>query len=66
MYDKCYTLLRVLCGLVAGAFYLHDEGYMGHQGNKQHWRGVVWLKDMQDGHFAVDEYRIEDIMAGRW
>ncbi|GAA4647912.1 hypothetical protein GCM10023116_01740 [Kistimonas scapharcae] len=66
MYDKVYTLNRVLCGIVAGAFYLHDEEYMGHQGNRQHWRGICMLKDAEDGHFAVDEYRIEDIMEGRW
>lgn len=35
-------------GLVAGAFYLHDEGYKGYQGNK-HWRGVIMLHETQDG-----------------
>lgn len=35
-------------GLVAGAFYQHDEGYKGYQGNK-HWRGVVVLHETQNG-----------------
>lgn len=35
-------------GIIAGACYLHDEGYKGAQGNK-HWRGVVVLHDVQDG-----------------
>jgi len=35
-------------GLVAGAFYLHDEGYKGYQGNK-HWRGVIVLHEVQNG-----------------
>jgi hypothetical protein len=35
-------------GLVAGAFYQHDEGYKGPQGNK-HWRGVVVLHEVRDG-----------------
>lgn len=37
-------------GIVAGACYLHDESYKGHQGNK-HWRGVVMLHDVKDGSF---------------
>ena len=35
-------------GIIAGAFYQHDEGYKGYQGNK-HWRGVVVLHESQDG-----------------
>jgi len=34
--------------IVAGAFYQHDEGYKGYQGNK-HWRGVVVLHEAADG-----------------
>lgn len=37
-------------GIVAGACYLHDEGYKGYQGN-HHWRGVVMLHDVKDGTF---------------
>lgn len=35
-------------GIVAGAFYQHEEGYKGFQGNK-HWRGVVVLHEAEDG-----------------
>lgn len=35
-------------GIIAGAFYQHDEGYKGYQGNK-HWRGVVVLHEVKDG-----------------
>lgn len=37
-------------GIVAGAFYQHDEGYKGYQGNK-HWRGVVVGHEVQNGWF---------------
>jgi hypothetical protein len=35
-------------GIVAGACYLHDEGYKGPQGNA-HWRGVIVLHEVADG-----------------
>lgn len=35
-------------GIIAGACYLHDEGYKGLQGNK-HWRGIVVLHDVRNG-----------------
>jgi hypothetical protein len=35
-------------GIVAGACYLHEENYMGPQGNK-HWRGIVMAHDVKDG-----------------
>ena len=38
-------------GLVAGAFYMHNEGYMGSQGNKSHWRGVVMKNQVQNGQY---------------
>ncbi len=38
-------------GLVAGAFYMHDEGYMGSQGNKSHWRGVVMKNQVENGKY---------------
>jgi hypothetical protein len=36
--------------IIAGSCYLHDEDYMGHQGNK-HWRGVLMLHEVSDGHY---------------
>lgn len=38
-------------GIIAGAFYQHDEDYKGYQGNA-HWRGVVMLNDVRDGVFS--------------
>jgi hypothetical protein len=37
-------------GLVAGAFYMHDEDYMSFQGN-HHWRGVVMKNEVADGEY---------------
>lgn len=37
-------------GIIAGACYLHDETYKGHQGN-HHWRGIIVLHDVCDGTF---------------
>jgi hypothetical protein len=39
-----------LTAIIAGSAYLHDEEYMGIQGNK-HWRGVVMLHELQNGSF---------------
>lgn len=38
-------------GLVAGAFYLHDEGYKGFQGNA-HWRGIVVCHEVINGSYS--------------
>ena len=39
-----------ITGIFAGACYLHDEDYLGPQGNV-HWRGVWMLNDVNDGEF---------------
>jgi hypothetical protein len=39
-----------LTAIIAGSCYLHDEPYMGPQGNK-HWRGVYMLHEVNDGAF---------------
>ena len=41
---------RRILGLVAGAFYQHDEEYMGPQGNN-HWRGLVYKHEVRDGEY---------------
>lgn len=38
-------------GLVAGAFYMHEEKYMGTQGDKSHWRGVVMKHQVKEGAY---------------
>lgn len=42
---------KKMWGLVAGSFYLHDEGYKGPQGN-DHWRGLVLKHNVQDGDYS--------------
>jgi len=37
-------------GIVAGAFYLHQEGYKGHQGN-HHWRGFIVKHNVSEGSY---------------
>ena len=37
-------------GLVAGAFYLHDEDYKGPQGNA-HWRGLIVCYQVENGSY---------------
>lgn len=39
-----------LTSIIAGSCYLHDEDYLGPQGNK-HWRGIVVLHEVDDGEF---------------
>jgi hypothetical protein len=36
--------------IIAGAYYEHDEGYKGYQGN-HHWRGIVVQHNVKDGSF---------------
>lgn len=43
----------LLTSIIAGSFYLHDEDYMGQQGNK-HWRGALMLHNCQDGQFDLN------------
>lgn len=39
-----------ICAIIAGSYYLHDESYMDQLSNK-HWRGLVVLNEVNDGHF---------------
>lgn len=41
---------KCIHGLVAGACYLHNEEYMGPQGN-DHWRGMVYKHEVRDGSY---------------
>lgn len=41
---------KSICGIIAGSYYLHDEDYMDQLSNK-HWRGLVILNEVEDGHF---------------
>jgi hypothetical protein len=48
-------------GLVAGAFYAHDEEYMGVQGNK-HWRGVIMKNNVENGTYDPNFVSIDYLM----
>lgn len=39
-----------ICSIIAGSYYLHDESYMDKLSNR-HWRGLVMLNEVDDGHF---------------
>ena len=41
---------KSICAIIAGSYYLHDESYMDQLSNK-HWRGLVVLNEVIDGHF---------------
>lgn len=45
-----FVLDKQQWGIVAGAAYLHDEYYLGYQGN-HHWRGILRLASVKDGSF---------------
>lgn len=48
-YDKQFLSNGdVRIGVVAGAFYQHEEGYMSVQGNR-HWRGIFMLNEVANG-----------------
>lgn len=47
--DFQFATGRLAYGVVAGACYLHDEGYKGAA--NAHWRGVVVLNDVRNGRF---------------
>lgn len=43
----------LLTSIIAGSFYLHEEEYLGQQGNK-HYRGALMLHNAQDGSFDLN------------
>lgn len=43
----------LLTSIIAGSFYLHDEDYLGSQGNN-HWRGALMLHGCENGHFDLN------------
>ena len=48
-------------GLVAGAFYMHDEAYKGPQGNN-HWRGVVVKNEVRDGTYDLCKVSLDFLL----
>ena len=41
---------KEMTSIIAGSCYLHDESYLGSQGN-QHWRGMYMFHNVDDGSF---------------
>jgi hypothetical protein len=51
-------------GLVVGAFYQHDEEYMGRQGN-YHFRGCIMKHEVKDGNYNIMELSL-DYLLKKW
>lgn len=51
---------RMIHGLIAGAFYEHDEAYKGPQSN-QHWRGVVVKHFVKNGNYDPQFIHIDNL-----
>jgi hypothetical protein len=49
---------QVVRGLVAGAFYQHDEEYRGPQANA-HWRGILYKHEVRDGNYDLMEVSMD-------
>lgn len=49
-YGLRFVATRSQHGLVAGSCYLHDEAYLGPQGNP-HWRGIVICHEVRAGSY---------------
>lgn len=53
---------RIQC-IVAGSFYMHDEDYLGPQGN-QHWRGVIYKHRVSEGNYDPEFISLDRILRG--
>lgn len=49
-----------LQAIIAGAFYLHDEGYKA--GSNDHWRGCIYKDHVENGTYNPYFYEIESLM----
>lgn len=47
--------------IIAGSYYLHDEGYRGYQGN-ENWRGLIYKTNVRDGRYSPTFFDIEDML----
>lgn len=51
-----------ISGLVAGACYLHDEGYKGYQGNN-HYRGCFILDNVREGMYDLKQHSMYSLLG---
>lgn len=49
---------RILRGIQAGSFYLHDFPYQNPPQGNNYWRGALHLHDVEDGNFRLEELEI--------
>lgn len=49
---------KIVRGLIAGSGYLHDEDYIGFQGNG-HWRGIIMKFEVFDGSYDLLEVSLD-------
>ena len=62
-YGETYTATgERMQGLVAGAYYMHDEEYMGPQQNKQHWRGICLLDEVSNGSYDFHQFHLNTML----
>jgi hypothetical protein len=52
---------KPICAIIVGSYYLHDESYMDQLSNR-HWRGLLMMNEVQDGHF--DELFLACVHSG--
>ncbi len=52
---------RTIQGVIAGAFYMHNEDYKGPQGN-HHWRGVLYKSNVSKGNYDLEVVRLETLL----
>jgi hypothetical protein len=52
---------QVLNGVVCGAFYSHDEGYKGYQGNN-HFRGCIHKRNVSEGDYDLEVIRLDTLL----
>lgn len=53
---------KAISALVAGACYLHDEGYKGYQGNN-HFRGCFVLDNVKDGMYDLKQFSTDTLLG---
>jgi len=61
---EAYIGDRRIRGCVAGAFYQHQEAYMGPQGNA-HWRGMIYKHEVHDGDYDLLELSMNYLLR-KW
>ena len=59
------TGTRRYYGLIAGSFYMHEEGYLTPQGT-EYWRGVVVKNEVNNGSYDIMTISIDYLLNNYW